>query len=416
MLMFQMFHVTLQSESKLIARQTPTQRVLELRVRAPESPENAARTPLNLALVLDRSGSMSGIKLEYVKQAAQHVIDLLSTGDRAALVSFDNQISVDVPNTLIQAGIKAQIKERISSIRSGNTTNLSGGWTQGCQEVAANAESRQQINRVLLLTDGLANVGITDTEVLSLHARELAERGVSTSTFGVGEGFNEHLLEGMSNQGSGNFYFIANPQEIPAIFMREFKELTAVTAREVQVTLTLPEHTAVEVLGGWRYTLNGNKLQIFLGDLPGGREQEVYLKLLLPPSDTHQNLSINAAATGVGLHDQGLSDETRLRFQYADAEEIAKAPVAQDVLERYAKVDMSEQTTAALKLERDGKREQARKKILQSLQENRPSLSPDQVEYYEDMAGRMEHGMIEQDRKTSQYNAYNIKRQRPSDK
>lgn len=415
MLMFQMFHVTLQSESKLIARENPTQRVLELRVRAPESPKKTARTPLNLALVLDRSGSMNGIKLEYVKLAAQHVIDLLSTGDRAALVSFDDQVSVDVPNTLIHDGIQAQIKERISSIHSGGTTNLSGGWTQGCHEVAANGENKQHINRVLLLTDGLANVGIMDTEVLSMHARELAERGVSTSTFGVGEGFNEHLLEGMSNQGSGNFYFIAYPHEIPTIFMREFKELTAVTARDVQVELTLPEHTAVEVLGGWRHTLEGRKLQLHIGGLPGGREQEIYLKLLLPPSDTRKNLTVNAAATGMGIDNQDLSDETRLTFQYADAEEIARAPLAQDVLERYARVDMSEQTTAALKLERMGERDKARKKIQMSLQENRANMSPDQVKYFEEMAARMEHGMVERDRKTSQYNAYNTKRQRPTD-
>ena len=90
----------------------------------------------------------------------------------------------------------------------------------------------------------------------------------------------------MANHGSGNFYYIANPSEIPSIFAREFKELSAVTARNVQVTITIPEHAAVEVLGGWRHTLEGNHLQLFLGDLAAGRDQEVYLKLLFPPSDT----------------------------------------------------------------------------------------------------------------------------------
>lgn len=416
MLMFQMFHVTLQSENNLIARQTPTQRVLELRVRAPEAPNHTSRKPLNLALVLDRSGSMSGEKLEYVKQAAQHVIDLLAGMDRAALVTFDENITVNMPSTIAGGAARSQMKERISSIRSGGSTNLSGGWTQGCQEVAANAENRQHINRVLLLTDGLANVGIIDTEALTAHASELAERGVSTSTFGVGEGFNEHLLEGMANQGSGNFYYISSPQEIPSIFLREFKELQAVTAHGVQVNLTLPEHTSVEVLGSWRHNLEGNKLKLFLGDLLGGREQEIYLKLLLPPSEADTSLAVNAYATGTGINEQDLSDETRFIFQYADAAGVASAPVAVDVLERFARVEMSDKTTAALKLEREGQRDEARKLILQSLEENRPNLPLDQARYYEKLADRMEIGMAEPDRKTSQYLAYNIKRQRPTDK
>ena len=412
MLMFQMFHVTLQSESPLIARQTPTQRVLELRVRPPESQKTNQRTPLNLALVLDRSGSMSGFKLEYVKQAAQHVIELLSHKDRVALVTFDDEVTINLPTASVGSLPKAEIANRIAAIRSGGSTFLSGGWMQGCQEVAKNGENGGQVNRVLLLTDGEANVGIQDSETLGTHARELAQRGVSTSTFGVGEGFNEHLLEGMANHGSGNFYYIANPSEIPSIFAREFKELSAVTARNVQVTITIPEHAAVEVLGGWRHTLEGNHLQLFLGDLAAGRDQEVYLKLLFPPSDTLDSAEVKVFATGSGVNETDLSDETRLQFRYADAQEMAKDVPLAEVLERFSMVQMSDQTTSALKLERDGQREKARQLILNSLAENRTNLPADQAQYYEDMAQRMQRGMADNDRKTSQYAAYTSKRRR----
>ena len=412
MLMFQMFHVTLQSESPLIARQTPTQRVLELRVRPPESQKTSQRTPLNLALVLDRSGSMSGFKLEYVKQAAQHVLELLSRLDRVALVTFDDEVTINVPTTSIGSLPKAEIANRIAAIRSGGSTFLSGGWMQGCQEVAMNGNTGGQVNRVLLLTDGEANVGIQDPETLGNHARELAQRGVSTSTFGVGEGFNEHLLEGMANHGSGNFYYIANPSDIPSIFAREFKELSAVTARNVQVTITIPEHASVEVLGGWRHVRDGNHLQLFLGDLAAGRDQEIYLKLLLAPSDTLESLEVKVYATGSGVNETDLSDETALHFRYADAEEVAKVAPLADVMERFSRVHMSDQTTSALKLERNGEREKARQVILSSLAENLPNLPPDQAQYYEEMAQRMERGMAENDRKTSQYAAYQTKRRR----
>jgi len=416
MLMFQMFHVTMQSESDLISRQTPTQRVVELRVRAPEEAQNVQRTPLNLSLVIDRSGSMHGMKLDFVKQAEQHVVDLLSNRDRVSVVSFDDEVRVDSASSVADIPSKGQIKERISTIQSGGSTNLAGGWTQGCQQVAANAESDRQVNRVLLLTDGLANVGIIDPEALTMHARELAQRGVSTSTFGVGQGFNEHLLEGMANNGSGNFYYISSPQEIPSIFMREFKEIASVTARDVTVELTIPEHTAAEVLGGWSYTQVDNHLQLKLGDLTGGREQTIYLKLLLPPSEDIQSLVINASATGTGLHGKDLADEAQMRFRYASAAELAAAPVAQDVLERYAMVEMSDKTTAALKLERNDQREQARKQLQQALEENRPNMPADQARYYEDMAERMAVGMAEGDRKNSQYMSYLRKRGREDQK
>lgn len=415
MLMFKMFHITLQSETKLIARQTPTQRVIELRVRAPEVPEDGFRSPVNLALVIDRSGSMQGMKLAYVKEAANFVTELLTQGDRLAVISFDEQVTVDVPSTPITESVQAEIEERIASIQPGGTTNLAGGWTQGCQEVAANAESRQNINRVLLLTDGLANVGITDLEILSAHAHELAERGVATSTFGVGEGFNEHLLEGMANQGSGNFYYISSPRMIQNIFFRELKKLASVTAHNILVDLTLPDHAAVEVLGGWRHTQEGNKLQLFLGDLSDQHEQVVYLRLLLPPSDDRQGLTVNAAASAIGMNGRDLSDEAKLHFQYADADDVAKSPLAQDVLERYARVEMSDKTTAALKLEREGQRDKAKKIILQSLEQNRPNLQPAQAQYYENIADRMEQGMAEPDRKSSQYQSYKTRRQRPPD-
>jgi len=138
----------------------------------------------------------------------------------------------------------------------------------------------------------------------------------------------------------------------------------------------------------------------------------VYLKPLLPPSDTLESLEVKAFATGSGVNETDLSDETVLHFRYADAGEVAKVPPLKDVTERFSRVHMSDQTTNALKLEREGQREKAQKLILNSLAENLPTLHPDQAQYYEDMALRMQRGMAENDRKTSQYAAYQTKRPR----
>ena len=136
----------------------------------------------------------------------------------------------------------------------------------------------------MLLTDGLANVGITDLEELGIHASQLLARGVATSTFGVGYGFNEHLLEHMSNQGGGNFYYIDSPLTISRIFEDEFLELVSVTAKDVKVTLEIPAGVSAQVMGNWRSDLKENQLVLWLGDISASQRRELYLKLLTPPS------------------------------------------------------------------------------------------------------------------------------------
>ena len=162
---------------------------------------------------------------------------------------------------------------------------------RGC-ELVADGLKELSVNRCLLLTDGQANQGIIDAEELATHARELHRRGVSTSTFGVGRGFNEHLLEAMSNQGGGKFYFIGNPQEIPAIFAKELSELTSVVAHRVEIKTHLPEGVDATVPAGWKVERAGVDLTIFPGDLYSGQESEFYLKLNVPKEGSQKRLNL----------------------------------------------------------------------------------------------------------------------------
>lgn len=403
----------IQSDLDLLPNQTASQRVLELVIQSPPAPQRSGRPRLNLALVIDRSGSMHGAKLEYVKRAAEHILDLLQSDDRAALVTYDNQVDVLAPATLMNEEVRAEIKARIRRLDSGNTTNLSGGWLAGCHEVASGAEP-ERLNRALLLTDGLANQGITDEETLYQHARELAVRGVTTSTFGVGEGFNEHLLEGMSNQGGGSFYFIGSPAEIPAIFEREFKELAAVTAKDVELEIELPAGVSCQILGEWRTQDEDRRLKVYLNPLYGGRTQEVYLKLLLPPASGQDKLEIKLTVRARGSDNQPLVAQAAAAFHYADQQLVQATPPRREVLERFARVDMAQVTSEALKMERRGEREKARKLVQNSLSANAPYLAPAEIADYESLENRMERGMDELDRKQTHYRSYNVKRGRES--
>lgn len=396
------------TELHLIKKGSHSHRVLELVVRAPESATREKRPALNVALVLDRSGSMHGAKLAYVRQAAAYVLDMLTEGDRAAVIAYDHQVMMVAESTPINAASRQDLKRRIAGIESGGNTNLSEGWFWGCQQVAMHieGETARQINRVLLLTDGLANEGITGQEELAVHAYELSSRGVSTSTFGVGEGYNENLLEVIAQQGRGSFYFIAEPEDIPEIFKQEFEELSAITARDVEIELDLPEGIKAEVLGGLRTESVGQKLRIFIGSLTGGREQPVYLNLEMPLHKGSDKIQISAVARATGLDGQVMEAVGGLTFQYARVTEVNAAPLDLEVRRKAALARLSHTASHALKLEREGRGEEAARMLETALSHERMYLPADQVRYYEEIAMRMRRGMEERDRKAVHYEAY----------
>jgi len=402
--------IHLDTDKSLVNQETPSQRILEIAIQAPVAAVQNKRPLLNLALVLDRSGSMSGEKLEYVKQAAAHVLDLLSEQDCAAVVAYDEEVNLVSPSLNITSANRSDLKRRISALRPGGSTNLSGGWFAGCQEVA-NAAREGSLNRALLLTDGLANVGIQNLETLATHARQLSVRGVSTSTFGVGQGFNEHLLEAVANKGDGNFYYIETPSEIPGLFQQEFTELSTVTASEVQIIIEFPPSINLQILGGWTVDLTNGRSSISVGNLFSGQSKEIYARLLTPPGGSLDSLVIKARVTSKNENGQVTEHAAEVILHYAEQQKVSSAPEKREVMERYAIIDMADKATEALKLEREGHNEQASHLLNMSVAENRV-YAPSAAEEYSQMSERMLRGMDEADRKRSHYTSYNQKRQK----
>jgi Ca-activated chloride channel family protein len=395
----------------LVAREVPSQRILELVITPPAARKAAVRPALNLAVVIDRSGSMSGDKLEYVKKAAAHVIDLLQEQDRVAIVAFDTEVVLVSPSVPVTQSMRLELKKSIKRIESGSSTNLSGGWLTGCQEVAGVAQEGG-LYRVLLLTDGLANAGITDLEELGVHAGQLLVRGVATSTFGVGEGFDEHLLEHMANQGGGRFYYIDHPQSIPSIFEGEFKELAAITARNVEIFVDIPAGVAAQVMGGWRAENENNKLHLWLGDIAATQRREVYIKLLTPPVGNQPQISIHARASGQGENKKQFDVEAELILKYAPEVEVKAAPLRSDVMQRYSLVEIADKATEALKLERAGEGKKASQMLSMSGMAAAPYIAEESREEYMNLSKRMSRGLDEKDRKNSHQTSYNQKQLR----
>ena len=159
---------------------------LLVRITPPEMDQTVSKRPkLNLSMVLDRSGSMQGRKIEEARQAAKYCIDQLVATDRISTVIFDDQIDVLIPSQPVEN--KDLLKRSINSIVTAGSTALHEAWVRGGLQVSDHLNGAA-INRVLLITDGQANVGETNVDRIVTQARELAAKGVTTSTIGIGDG------------------------------------------------------------------------------------------------------------------------------------------------------------------------------------------------------------------------------------
>ena len=200
------------------------------------------RIPLNLSLVLDRSGSMSGEKLENVKKAVIYIINQMSNEDVLSIVFYDSNVEVLMEPQRLEN--KETIIKKVSAINSGSSTNLEGGIRKGYELVrsAKKLVSGEMINRVLLLSDGLANVGISESgELGKITNRFFEQDKISISTFGVGLDYNEDLMAKIAIQGGGMYYFINSLEKLPEIFNMELKGISKVVAQNTKLEITFPE-------------------------------------------------------------------------------------------------------------------------------------------------------------------------------
>jgi Ca-activated chloride channel family protein len=246
----------------------------------PRTDENRVR--LNLSIVLDKSGSMAGEKLEAAKEAARSLAQRLWPEDMVSVVTYDESVHVVAHPATGEA--QAGLSDLIAAIYAGSTTNLSGGWLKGRDFVAANRRDGA-VNRVLILTDGLANVGITEPAKLTGLCRTAAANGITTTTIGFGAGFNEDLLTAMSDGGGGAAYYIEHPDQAPGVFDEELEGLLSISAQNLTVRL---EPTAgnecVQVWHEYPSTAEGDTLVLSIGDLYAREARHVLAEFLLKPA------------------------------------------------------------------------------------------------------------------------------------
>jgi len=356
---------TIRLEHELLAVETEHEVNAMLELTAPSAPDGAQRPPLSLAVVIDRSGSMAGPKLEVAKECAAFVIRRLAPGDRLAVVSYDDDVQLVVPFGSLDR--KAAL-QAVAGIHSGGSTNLSGGWLLGLEQLRhAPADGPR---RILLLSDGQANVGIVDRFELAKLAGSAVGAGVGTTTIGFGDGFDEELMTGMADAGQGRGYYAASPDEAPGIFAQEFEGLLALVAQNVGVEIrpsgavqmlgVLNDHPNVPVAGG---------VLIQLGDAFADETRRVVFTLHVPNLASLgvakvADLVVRYASVGeqVGLHEVTVP----VMVNAVSADEAAAAGADAEVVEEVLILRAARAQEAAMRLADEGRFDEAQSSLRQA--------------------------------------------------
>jgi Mg-chelatase subunit ChlD len=273
--------MTVKSERRLARAAGDSVRYAHALLTAPEAPRRHGRQAVNVALVLDRSGSMGGEKIKLARQAVERALQMLHPDDRFALVVYDTVVDVLMESTPCTQDARREALRRLAEIDARGGTDLSSGWLSGCEQVARFLDSGA-LGRCLLVTDGLANHGIKDHDTLVQHAHELRQRGIVTSTFGVGADFDERLLQRMADAGAGHFYFIERAVQITDLLTSELGEALEVVSRAVTVAAEAPAGVRVELLNPWPTQATRDGVVVTLGDLASAQEISLVFKVTLP--------------------------------------------------------------------------------------------------------------------------------------
>lgn len=197
-----------------------------------------ARAPLNVAIVIDKSGSMQGDKISQAKDAARAALSQLRADDIVSIVAYDDTVEVLVPATKVSD--REVIERGINRLQAGGMTALFAGVVKGAGEVRKFL-SKDRVNRVILLSDGAANVGPASAGELSQLGKNLRREGVSVTTVGLGLGYNEDLMVGLAQASGGQHVFVESEKQLAGIFREGFGNLGTIVAKEVVVRVKLAE-------------------------------------------------------------------------------------------------------------------------------------------------------------------------------
>jgi Ca-activated chloride channel family protein len=324
--------------------------------------EEANRPPVNLALVLDRSGSMSGDKIEQAKEAAIQAIRRMGAKDRISIVAYSNH--AETIASAQSAKNAEKLVNLVRQLKANGGTALFAGVNQGAAELRKNLDG-EYFNRIILLSDGLANQGPSSTEDLVRLGRALVKEDISVSTVGLGSGYNEDLMAGLAKEGQGNLYFAETSKELPGIFDAEIGDALNVVARNATLRIELETGVRPLRLIGRQGVIHENHVEIEIKQLYGGQEKFALLEVEVPAGKAKEKKNLarivakfNAAGNGAVI-----SRKAVVSCAFSEKEKEVTASINEKVVVAYVDNQVADAKDVAIALADEGRHEDAVRKL-----------------------------------------------------
>jgi len=340
-----------------------TRAFLRVGLRGLRPTEETPRTPANIALVIDKSGSMQGAKIADAREAALMALGRLTGDDTLAAVAFNHNVDVVLPAT--SAADLPNMRGAIRDIRAGGRTALYAGVETGIDEVLTFLDP-YAVNRVILLSDGLANVGPTSPDRIAALGREAAGEGISITTIGLGLGYNEDLMTRLALNSDGNHAFVEHPDDLVGIFNKEFGDVFSVVGQGAEVEIEFPENIHPLRTLGRPAKIDDQRVNFDLRQIYGGQEKYLLIEVEIAGEaarDRLQAAELSARYTDMRTK-QSATLEDRVPLTFSDDAETIEASRDKDVLSAATRQIATARSEEAVKLRDSGRVEEA-KKLLQ---------------------------------------------------
>jgi Ca-activated chloride channel family protein len=344
--------------------------VVNIRLDCPRPPESERRPPVNLALVIDRSGSMAGEKIAKAREAALEIVRRLAPDDIMSLVAFDTQVETLVPAQRVGAA-RARLEAAICNIEPGGYTALYGGVARGAQEVRRFIEEPNFVSRIILVSDGIANVGPSSAEDLGRLGASLVREGISVTTVGLGLDFNEDLMTRLAQRSDGNTYFAQYSSDLPRIFSAELGDLLSVVARRVVISIEFPDGVRPIRFIGRDGTIRGQRAELRLNQLYGGQEKFALIEVEMAPARDGEEREIARARMNCedALNQRALTLSAVRRVQFSSSNDAVIRSADKKVQADYAANTIAMAKDEAVALVDAGRRDEAAAAIRQKAAE-----------------------------------------------
>src|SRR3954462_12250597 len=256
----------------------PRELIVQVEVEGRKA-DDSHRAPMNLSVVLDRSGSMEGAKIEKARQAAAMAVDKLGDDDIFSLVTYDSETDLLIPPERIGGtDHREDLKARIHRIQPGGSTALHAGVVLGAKQVRRFFE-KERVNRIILLSDGLANVGPSSPSDLARLGRELRGDGIAVSTIGLGDDYNEDLMTGLAEASNANYYYVKDAEKLPGIFAQELGAARSLLARSIVIRIEAPDGVHLkEIIGRPEFECHDRMAEIKMPELFGSEKRRFLVR------------------------------------------------------------------------------------------------------------------------------------------